>query len=113
MVAAYEEGGTSIRKVAQQFRVSPDTVRRLLKRKQATGDVEPLKSGGSPPSVLAGHDETLSRFIEEHPDWTLREYQEYFREHYGVNASESAFCRKLQKLRLSLKKNLQGQSSVE
>jgi transposase len=30
IVEAYEKGDTSIRKVAKQFSISPDTVRRLL-----------------------------------------------------------------------------------
>jgi transposase len=52
VVKAYEQGDTSIRKVAARFDVSKAFVQKLLKQKQTTGDVRPQKQGGSLKSVL-------------------------------------------------------------
>ena len=51
--------------------------------------------------------------VNEYPDWTLRQYQEYFQQHYQVSASQSTFCRHLQRLRWSLKKKLFGPHKPE
>ena len=40
VVKAYEQGNTSIRKLAARFYVSKSFVERLLKRKQITGDIQ-------------------------------------------------------------------------
>ena len=45
MVKAYEQGNTSIRKLAARFDVSKCFVERLLKRQQITGDIQPLHQG--------------------------------------------------------------------
>jgi len=55
IVKAYEQGNTSIRKLAARFDVSKSFVERLLKRKQITGDVQPLRQGGSQKSELNGY----------------------------------------------------------
>ena len=55
MVKAYEQGNTSIRKLATRFDVSKCFVERLLKRKQITGDIQPLRQGGSQKSELNGY----------------------------------------------------------
>ncbi len=44
IVEAYEKGNTSIRKVAKQFLVSPDMIRRLLEQYQLTGNLAPQRS---------------------------------------------------------------------
>jgi putative transposase len=38
IVSAYEEGNTSFRKVAERFKVSKNTVHKLVKQKRKTGD---------------------------------------------------------------------------
>ncbi len=41
IISTYEAGNTSICKVAERFQVSKNTVQSLLKRKQATGTLNP------------------------------------------------------------------------
>ena len=48
IVKVYEQGDTSIRKVATRFDVSKGFVQKKLKQKQTTGHVQPRKQGGSP-----------------------------------------------------------------
>ena len=52
IVKVYEQGDTSIRKVAARFDVSKGFVQKILKQKQTTGHVQPRKQRGSLPSVL-------------------------------------------------------------
>ena len=44
IVSTYEEGNTSVRKVAERFKVSKNTVHKLVKQKRETGDISPKKS---------------------------------------------------------------------
>nr|ADO19265.1 transposase [Nostoc flagelliforme str. Sunitezuoqi] len=74
IVAAYEEGKTSIRKVAERFMVSKGVVQRLIKQKAITGDITPRKPGGAKPSQLVGQEKAIAKMVAEHPDWTLQQY---------------------------------------
>ena len=83
VVKAYEQGNTSIRKLATRFDVSKYFVERLLKRKQITGDIQPLRQGGSQKSELNGYSDELVALVEKYPDSTLSEYYEYWGSMYG------------------------------
>ena len=104
IVAAYEAGKTSIRKVAKQFMVNPKTVERLVNQQRETGNLEPKKSGNSTPSQLEAHQELLIATVAAHPDWTLWQYCEEIGEKTGVNVTTGAMCRYLNKKKLTLKK---------
>jgi len=78
VVKAYEQGNTSIRKLAARFDVSKSFVERLLKRKQITGDIQPLRQGGSQKSELNGYSDELVALVEKYPESTLSEYCEYW-----------------------------------
>jgi transposase len=45
IVKAYEQGNTSVRKIASRFDVSKSLVQKLLEMKKTQGHVEPLKAG--------------------------------------------------------------------
>ena len=83
VVKAYEQGNTSIRKLAARFDVSKSFVERLLKRKQITGDIQPLRQGGSQKSELNGYSDEQVAVREKYPDSTLSEYCEYWGSMYG------------------------------
>ena len=68
VVKAYEQGNTSIRKLAARFDVSKSFVERLLKRKQITGDIQPLRQGGSQKSELNGYSDELVALVEKYPE---------------------------------------------
>lgn len=71
IVEAYEKGGTSIRKVAQQFLVSPDTVRRLLKQYRLIGSLSAQKCGTKKKTVLSQYEKTVLAIVEANPEFTL------------------------------------------
>jgi transposase len=101
-----------IQLLAKRFLISPDTVRRLLKQYRLTGDVTPQKCGSKRKSVLSQYEETVFKMVEEHPDLTLWQYCEHFREETGVDVGTSMMDRFFQQHNLRLKKNLsEGESS--
>jgi transposase len=63
IVEAYEKGDTSIRKVANQFSISPDTVRRLLNLYHSTGSLAPKKCGTKRVSILSQHEKSILEII--------------------------------------------------
>jgi transposase len=105
IISVYEAGNTSIRKVAERFKVNKNTVQDLVKRKREKGTLEPSVATGGKPSQLSGYEQQIEEMVAEHLDYTLAEYCEYWEEKTGVRLSESAMCRFLQKQKLTLKKN--------
>jgi putative transposase len=104
IISVYEAGNTSIRKVAERFKVNKNTVQDLVKRKREKGTLEPSVATGGKPSQLSGYEQQIEAMVAEHLDYTLAEYCEYWEEKTGVRLSESAMCRFLQKQKLTLKK---------
>lgn len=104
VIKAYEQGDTSIRKLATRFDVSKAFVQRLLKQKKMKGHVQPEKQGGSLKSALHGHAVQLAKMVEQYPDATLSEYCEHWGETHGSWVSTSTMCRALKKQQLTLKK---------
>ncbi|HEY9877617.1 MAG TPA: transposase [Leptolyngbyaceae cyanobacterium] len=111
IVSTYEAGNTSIRQVAERFQVSKNTVQSLLKRKQATGTLQPAAATGGKASQLTGYEQEIVEMVETHQDYTLSEYCEYWQDKTGVRVSESTMCRFLQKQQLTVKKNISQRSS--
>jgi transposase len=111
IVKAYEVGNTSIRKVAELFQVSKNTVQALLKKQRSQESLEPLAATGGKPSQMRGSEAEIEAMVSEHPDYTLNEYCEYWGEKTGTWVSESTMCRWLQRQKLTLKKNTEEQSS--
>lgn len=105
VVKAYEQGNTSMRKLATRFDVSLSFVQRLLKQKKVKGHIKPEKQGGSMKSELHGYSTQLAQMVEKYPDATLSEYCEYWGETYNQWVSTSTMCRALKKQQLTLKKN--------
>jgi transposase len=105
IVKTYEQGQTSIREVAKQFKVSKTTVSNLLKLKRETGQIKPKPASGEKPSQLLGKENQAVAMVEEYPDYTLSEYCELWLERTGISIGESQMCRFLQALKLTRKKN--------
>jgi transposase len=104
IVKAYEQGDTSIRKVASRFDVSKAFVQKLLSQKKIEGHLIPRKQGGSMKSELDGYSTQLSEMVEKYSDATLSEYCEYWGETYNQWVSTSTMCRALKRQQLTRKK---------
>lgn len=105
IIASHQEG-VSIRKLANQFRVSKGMVWNLVKLKRETGSIEPKLATGGKPSQLKGKEQELGAMVREYSDYTLEEYCEYWDEQTGVRVSASTMCRELQKIEWTIKKKL-------
>jgi transposase len=113
VVSAYLQGKTSIRKLAQQFTMSPATIHKFIKQYQETQDLTPQKPGTKKSSKLEEHREFIMKMVESHADWTLQQYSDYLAEHCHVDASLSILCRFFQKEKLTLKKELSQRNSCD
>ena len=72
IVDSYENNEGAIRQLAKRFKVSPDCVRRLLKRFYEEGTIEPKSySGGNQPLLQPEHLKVLTTLVEEDNDATL------------------------------------------
>ena len=104
VVTAYHLGHTSIRKLAQQFTMSPVTVQKYLNQYRDTQDLTPLKPGPNKPGKLFSHRDFIVQMVEDHPDWTLRQYCDHLLGSRQVYSSIGGMCQFLKKEKLTLKK---------
>src|SRR5829696_496553 len=97
-VLAAVDDGTPREEVTRTFSVSVPTIKRWLKRRRETGDVEPKPIPGRPPLKGAVLKEWLPSHLEANPDLTLEEHRESFEEARGVAASISTVGRAIARL---------------
>jgi transposase len=69
------EQGSSIRRAARRFAVSPSAAIKLMQRVRATGSPAPARYGGHRRPLLAVYEADLERLVEATPDITLAELQ--------------------------------------
>lgn len=108
IVNAVAKGDSSIRKIAQRFAVSKNTVERLIKQKRTQGHLVPRKQGGTMVSPVMQYKDQLLAIYEQHPDATLAEYCELLFDETGLWVSQSTMCRTLQRLKQPRKKRRSG-----
>ena len=84
--------------VAQLFGVSLSTIKRWLKRRHQTGDVETMKIPGRPSVKGEALREWLPEHLKSNPDLTLREHCETFEDETGVEVSEATMSRNIRRL---------------
>jgi transposase len=92
-VLAAVDGGTPREEVARTFSVSMPTIKRWLKRRRETGDVEPRAIPGRPPKKGVMLKEWLPKHLEANDDLTLEEHRQAFEEHFGEEVSTSTVGR--------------------
>src|SRR3954471_9770221 len=92
------ERGTSRKEVADLLEVSLSTIKRWLKRRQETGDVQIYQIPGRPSVKGAALREWLPKQLKSTPDLTLKEHCEAFFEERGIKVSESTMSRQIARL---------------
>ena len=103
-VLAALDRGMPRKKVTRIFGVSEQTIRRYLRLRQQTGDVEPKPVPGPPARKGAALEATLPAQVRANPDLTLAEHCELFEESAGVRVSTATISRAFKRLGLPLKK---------
>jgi transposase len=97
-VLAAVDRGVPREEAARTFSVSVPTIKRWLKRRRETGDVEPKPIPGRPSSkgeMLRGW---LPKQLEANHDLTLQEHREAFEEEIGEEVSTSTVGRAIARL---------------
>src|SRR5919199_3215937 len=92
-VLAAIDAGRPRKEIAQTFSVSMPTIKRWLKRRRETGDVQPRAIPGRPArkgTLLKGW---LPKHLEANDDLTLEEHSEAFEEEFGQRVSTSTVGR--------------------
>jgi transposase len=92
-VLAAVDAGTSREEVAKTFSVSMPTIKRWLKRRGESGDVEPQPIPGRPSRKGAMLKEWLPKHLEANDDLTLEEHRQAFEEEFGEEVSTSTIGR--------------------
>jgi transposase len=87
------DGGMPREEVAKTFSVSMPTIKRWLKRRRETGDVEPRAIPGRPSRKGTMLKEWLPHHLEANDDLTLEEHREAFEEEFGEEVSTSTIGR--------------------
>src|SRR3712207_5044499 len=99
--------GIPRKEVSDLFGVSLSSIKRWLKRRRLTGDVDIRKIPGRPSVKGEALREWLPGHLESNPDLTLSEHCEAFFDESGVEVSEATMSRNIARLpgRWPLKKS--------
>ena len=104
-VLAAVDRGMPRKEVARVFGVSEPTIRRYLRLRRETGDVEPKPVPGPPAPKREALEERLPAQVRLNPDLTLQEHCELFEETSGMEVSSATMSRAFERLGLPLKKS--------
>ena len=104
-VLAAVDRGMPRKEAARVFGVSEPTIRRYLRLRRQTGDVEPRPVPGPPARKGRALEERLPAQARSNPDLTLAEHCELFEEAEGVRVSTATMSRAFARLGLPLKKS--------
>jgi transposase len=97
-VLAAVDAGNPREEVAKTFSVSVPTIKRWLRRRRESGDVEPKPIPGRPSRKGTMLQSWLPKQLEANHDLTLEEYREAFEEEYGEEVSTSSVGRAIARL---------------
>jgi transposase len=92
------DAGNPREEVARTFSVSMPTIKRWLKRRRESGDVEPEPIPGRPPRKGAMLECWLPKQLEANDHLTLEEHCEAFEEEFGEEVSTSTVGRAIARL---------------
>jgi len=92
-VLAAVDRGVPREEAAKTFSVSVPTIKRWLKRRRETGDVEPRPIPSRPSRKGVKLQSWLPKHLEANDDLTLEEHREAFEEEFGQTVSTSTIGR--------------------
>ena len=90
--------GIPRKEVQDLFGISRSTIKRWLKRRRRTGDVQTMKIPGRPAPKGEALREWLPGHLKRNHDLTLREHCEAFEEQTGVEVSQATMSRSIARL---------------
>lgn len=103
----YLSGGISQRKLANKFGVSLGFIEKLLKQYRETASIAPkVRTKQTPPKLNEEQIKILEEIVEAKNDATLKEIRSELKEKTGITIGISTVDRMLQRIEISLKKNI-------
>ena len=90
--------GIPRKEVTDLFGVSLSTIKRWLKRRRQTGDVDIYKIPGRPSVKGKALRQWLPSQLKSNPDLTLKEHCQAFEDESGVEVSEATMSRNIRRL---------------
>ncbi|BCL35783.1 hypothetical protein NSMS1_50170 [Nostoc sp. MS1] len=103
----YKTGGISQRQLANKFCVSLGFIEKLLKQYRETASIAPkVRTKQTPPKLNEEQIKILEEIVEAKNDATLKEISLILKEKTGITISISTVDRMLQRIEISLKKNI-------
>ena len=90
--------GIPRKEVAELFGVARSTIKRWLKRRRLTGDVNIEKIPGRPSVKGKALREWLPGHLKANPDLTLKEHCDTFEDESGMKVSEATMSRNIVRL---------------
>ena len=90
--------GIPRKEVSDLFGVSLSTIKRWLKRRHLTGDVDIHKIPGRPSVKGAALRQWLPSQLKSNPDLSLKEHCQAFEDESGVEVSEATMSRNIRRL---------------
>ena len=98
------EAGSSTRRVAARFEVSPSAVSKISSRYRKSGRLGPLPMGGDRRShVIETHGARILELLRAHPDLTVPSLRAVLHQE-GIEVGNGGFFRFLARHRISFKK---------
>ena len=98
------EGGSSIRRAAARYEVSPSAAVKLMRRVRDTGSTAPARIGGHRRPVLEPHADVVRALVEAKTDITLAEIRAELHERGIVVHALSTIHHALRRIGLTRKK---------
>lgn len=103
----YLQGGISQRQLAKRFCVTLSFIEKLLKQYRETGSIAPkVRTQQTPPKLNSQQFNVLQEIVEAKNDATLKEIRAELAQKTGITIGISTVDRMLQKMEISLKKNI-------
>lgn len=93
--------GMSIQAVSEKYRVTPQFVRKLRRRRDETGQIGPLKTRPGPKPKLADFLQKLVEWVQADPDLTLKKLCQKL----PIQVSQVTVWKSLRQLGFTLKKS--------
>ena len=92
------DGGMPRKEVARIFGISVPSIKRWLKRRRESGDVEPTPIPGPPAKKGSLLEQWLPGKLERESDLTLKEYCAAFEKARGTKVSTATMSRRISKI---------------
>lgn len=100
-------------RLSKRFSVSRSTVRRLIKIKKETGDIQPKPHAGGWMHLIQDSDlKMLSDLVAKKSDRTIKELIEQWLIMTGIKVSHATMVRALQRAKLTIKKRRLGRMNA-